>query len=102
MRKPTILVPTRSDKNRAVQSQKMVRGLKVWILKVEALYYLCSENKGLAVTVKLICAFVFAYADCLFSLSVAHTILYLKGTILYLKGQLEHKGQIRCLISCFA
>ena len=28
MRKPTILVPTRSDKNRAVQSQRKVRSLK--------------------------------------------------------------------------
>ena len=46
MRKPIIWVPTRSNTNRAVQSQKMVRGLKLWILKVEELYYLCSEKKG--------------------------------------------------------
>ena len=46
MRKPTIWVPTRSDTNRAVQSQKMVRGWKFWIYKVEELYYQCSENKG--------------------------------------------------------
>ena len=38
--------PTRSDTNRAVQPQKMARGLKYGILKVEGLYYLCSENKG--------------------------------------------------------
>ena len=31
MRKPTIWVPTRSDTNRAVQAQKMVRDLKFWI-----------------------------------------------------------------------
>ena len=31
MRKPTIWVPTRSDTNPAVQSQKMVRGGKFWI-----------------------------------------------------------------------
>ena len=31
MRKTTILVPTRSDTDRAVQSQKMVRGLKFCI-----------------------------------------------------------------------
>ena len=35
------------------------------------MYYLCSENKGAdqlrGVTVKLICVFVFAYADCCFS-----------------------------------
>ena len=68
MRKPTIWVPTRSDTNRAVQSQKMVRGWKFWILKVEELYYLCSENKGAGqLTAKLICVLVFAYADCWFS-----------------------------------
>ena len=33
--------PTRSDTNRAVQSQKMARGLKFRIKKVEGLYYLC-------------------------------------------------------------
>ena len=38
--------PSRSDTNRAVQPQKMARGLKFWILEVERLYYLCSENKG--------------------------------------------------------
>ena len=46
------------------------------IYKVEELYYPCSENKGAdqlrgycekAITAKLICAFVFAYADCWFS-----------------------------------
>ena len=37
--------PTRSDTNRAVQPQKMARGLKFRIYKVEGLYYLCSENK---------------------------------------------------------
>ena len=34
-----------SDTNQAVQPQKMARGLKFRILKVEGLYYLCSENK---------------------------------------------------------
>ena len=38
--------PTRSDRSRVVQSQKMVRGLKFRIEGVEGLYYLCSENKG--------------------------------------------------------
>ena len=48
MRKTIIWVPTRSwsDTNGDVQSQKMVRGWKFWILKVEELYYPCSENKG--------------------------------------------------------
>ena len=46
MRKPKMWVPTRSDTNRPVQSQKMVRGWKFWILKVEELHHPCSENKG--------------------------------------------------------
>ena len=37
--------PTRSDTNRAVQSQKMAGGLKFRIKEVEGLYYPCSENK---------------------------------------------------------
>ena len=36
---------TRSDTNKAVQPWELSTGLKFWILKVEALYYLCSENK---------------------------------------------------------
>ena len=66
--------PNRSDTNRAVQAQKMARDWKFWIQKVEELYYLCSENKDIsfAVTAKLICVFVFAYADCWFSYEAAH------------------------------
>ena len=69
MRKPTFWFSTRSDTNRAVQSQKTARGLKFRIKKVEGLYYLCSENKGADQLreAKLICIFVFAYAKCLFS-----------------------------------
>ena len=66
MRKPTISVPTRLNTNRALQSQKMVRGWKFWIKKVEELYYPCR------VTAKQICAFVFVYADCWFSHAAAH------------------------------
>ena len=44
--KTNILVPTWSDTNQAVQLQKIARGLKFQIQKVEGLYYLCSENKG--------------------------------------------------------
>ena len=39
--------PTRSDTNPAVQPQKMVRGLRFQIKKVEELYYLCSKYKGI-------------------------------------------------------
>ena len=38
--------PTRSDTNRAVQAQKIAGDGKVWIYKVEELYYPRSENKG--------------------------------------------------------
>ena len=46
MGKPTMWFWNRSDTNQAVQAQKMARGCKFWIYKVEQLYYLCSENKG--------------------------------------------------------
>ena len=46
MRKPTILVPTRSDTNRSVQSQDIARSLKFRMKEEEGLYYPCSENKG--------------------------------------------------------
>ena len=46
MRKPTFWFPTWSNTNRAVQLQKMARGLKFRIQKVEGSYYQCSENKG--------------------------------------------------------
>ena len=45
MRKPVFGFPTRSDTNRAVQLQKMARGLKFRIQEVKGLYYPCSENK---------------------------------------------------------
>ena len=37
--------PTKSNTDRAVQPQKMARGLKFWIYKIEGLYNLCSETK---------------------------------------------------------
>ena len=46
VRKPTFWIPTWSDTNQATQLQKMARGLKFRIKKIEGLYYLCSENKG--------------------------------------------------------
>ena len=46
MRKPAFWFLTWCDTNQAVQLQKMARGLKFQIKKVEGLYYLCSKNKG--------------------------------------------------------
>ena len=73
MRKPTFWFPTWSDTNWAVQLQKMAKGLKFRILKVEGLYYVAKTKAliSLAVTAKLICIFVFAYAKHLFSLDAA-------------------------------
>ena len=34
------------DTNRSLQSLKMARGLKFWILVAEGLHYPCGENKG--------------------------------------------------------
>ena len=45
-RKPVFGFPTRSDTNRHVQVQKLVRNLKFHIYEEEGLYYPCSENKG--------------------------------------------------------
>ena len=75
MRKPTFWFRTWSDTNQAVQPHKIARDLKFQILEVEGLYYLCSENKALisfAVTAKLICVLVFAYAKIQFSHEAAH------------------------------
>ena len=46
MRKQTFWFPTWSDTHQAVQLQKIARGLKFRIKKVEGLNYLFSENKG--------------------------------------------------------
>ena len=69
--------PNRSDTNRAVQAQKMARDWKfldnctIRVGKIKALI-------SFAVTAKLICAFVFAYAaDCWFSHEAAHNLLFI-------------------------
>ena len=76
--------PNRSDTNRPVQPQKQARSLKLWGYVEEELYYPSNENKGadqLRGTAKLICVFVFVYADCWVSHEVAHTfIVYIKLT----------------------
>ena len=70
MRKPTFWFPTCSGTNHAVQVQKMARGLKVRIRKVEGLFYLCSEIKG-ADQLRVF-VFAFAYAKCWFSHDAVH------------------------------
>ena len=71
VRKATFWFLTWSDTNQAAQPHKMARSLKFcigsrWIV----LYIYVAKTKGLisfAVTAKLICLFVFAYAKCWFS-----------------------------------
>ena len=46
MKKSVFGVSDQVRHNRLEQPQKMARGLKFRIFKVERLYYLCSESKG--------------------------------------------------------
>ena len=67
---PTMWFPNRSDTNWAVQAQKRARSLKFWNCTIRV-----AKTKALisfAVTAKLICVFVLAYADCWFSHEAAH------------------------------
>ena len=75
IRKPVFGVSNRSDIKRAVQPQKIARGLKIQIKVVEGLNYLYSKTKMLiscAISVQLIGVFVFAYAKSRFSHDTAH------------------------------
>ena len=79
MRKPTFWFPTWSDTNQAVQLQKMARGLKFRIYLgrrgIVLITIHVAKTKALisfAVSAKLICIFVFAYAKRWFSHDVAH------------------------------
>ena len=71
----------RSDTNWAVQPQKQARSLKFWIFKKKKDCTLqVAKTKALisfAVTAKLICIFVFAYANYWFS----HEAAQLKNQI---------------------
>ena len=75
----------RSNRNRAVQAQKMAietgdvgfRKMKNHTIRVAKTKAMIS----LAVTAKLICAFVFSHADCLFSHDVAHVLSEIIGKI---------------------
>ena len=90
MRKQTFWFSTWSDTNQAVQLQKMARGLKFRIWKVEGLYYLCSENKGadqLRGYREADLRFFFAYAKCWFSHDAAQICLQ---CYCYMHGDLVH------------
>ena len=68
MKKPTMWFPNWSYTNQAVQSKKQARRLKFPIYKsMRKCTIHVVKTKALisfAVTAKLICVFVFAYADC--------------------------------------
>ena len=55
------------------------------------MYYPCSKNK--AVTAKLICVFVFAYADCWFSHEAAHFSVHRMSTVI---NDLNLQGCEKC------
>ena len=70
MGKPTMVFPNRSDANQPLQLQKQARNLKFGFKKKRDCTIPVAKTKALisfAVTVKLICAFVFAYANWWFS-----------------------------------
>ena len=79
MGKPTMWFLTRYDTNQPVQSQKQARNLKFRIKEEEGLYYRVAKTKA------LICAFVFAYANCWFSHEAAHNnfLFSISAKILY-------------------
>ena len=64
--KPTMRLPNRSDTNRAVHAHKMGRDWKFW-MNCTTRVAKTKAQISFAVTAKLICAFVFAYANCWFS-----------------------------------
>ena len=74
MRMPVFCVSNPVGHKQAVQPQKMVRGLKFWIMKVEGLFYV-TKTKALincVVSAHLISTFVFVYAKSKFSHDMAH------------------------------
>ena len=71
MRKPTILVLTRSDTNQAVQSQKQARSLKFLKRKCTIPVVKTKALINFSITTKLICV----YADCLFTHAAAQLII---------------------------
>ena len=84
MRKPTFWFQTWFDTNRAAQPQKMARDLKFGFRKKRDCTIRVGKTKALisfAVTAKLICAFVFAYAKHWFSHDAAHVSTTCKSLV---------------------
>ena len=95
MGKPTMWFLNRSNTNQAVQAQKMAR--EILVLESRSTIQVAKTKALISfeVTAKLICVFVFAYADCLFSHEAAqmsitsnkiqkvHLVLHLKFLYYY-------------------
>ena len=75
MRKQTMWFPTRSDIKKAVQAQKMARGWKFWIWNCTIPVAKTKALISFAVIAKLICAFVYAYTQRLFSHVATHILI---------------------------
>ena len=79
MRKPTFWFPTWSDTNKAVQLQKMAGCLEISGLESRGIVVIyVAKTKVLisfAVTAKLMCVFVFAYAKRWFSYDAAQFLI---------------------------
>ena len=71
VKKPTKWVPTRSNTNQPVQSQKQARSLRFVFKKKNDCTIRVAETKGLISFAKLICPFASAQAFCWFSHAVA-------------------------------
>ena len=82
--------PTRSDFNRAVQPQKMARGLWKYSNRT-----ISSENRALIkcmVTAQLICAFVFAFAKSRFAHDAARIkMLQISEVVNFVNGRKDKK-----------
>ena len=87
------------DEDMVLPSQEPKQRYTYMILVEEELYYPSRGSKGadqlrryFAVTVKLICAFVLAYADCWFSHGVAHMSWNKRELVFVISGQVPRKS----------
>ena len=91
--------PNRSDTNQAAQSQKQARSFFNFGFKKKRKCTIhVAKKKALisfAVTVKLICVFVFEYADCWFSHKVAQLSECL---VIYHLMKLSHDEKVMIIV----
>ena len=93
MEQPTMWFPNRSDTNGPVQAQKRARSYNFGFKWKRNCTIRVAKAKALisfAVTAKLICAFVFAYADCWFSHEAAH--IFVLARLIIISSQAASKN----------